>query len=319
MGSASLPLTIEPHAKQRLADRFPVTACNSVLLLCNHECSAAGRQVRRVGPQAGWGLTVGCVFSSFAGLLYYFGNRAVYSPSKYPDGDWDAQRSLGAEDAWMEASDGVRIHGWWVERPGAPFATLFLHGNAGNVTHRAPKIREIVAAGSSVLMLDYRGYGKSSGSPSEQGLYRDSEAGFIYLLGKGYRAEHIILQGESLGTAVAIDLASRRPCAGLILEAPFTSISDVAATVVPYLGPLVIRSYNSLPKIRWIRVPKLFMQGDRDEVVPLRLGQELFAAAQGTKTFWLIHGAGHNNMLEVAGPEYREHLTAFYESLLRPL
>ena len=147
-------------------------------------------------------------------------------------------------------------------------------------------------------------------------MYRDSEAGFGYLLGKGYRAEQIILHGESLGTAVAIDLASRRPCAALILEAPFTSASDVAGTVVPFVGPLLVRSFNSLPKIRWIRVPKFFMQGDRDEVIPLRLGQELFAAAQEPKTFWVIPGAGHNNILETAGAEYRHRLKAFYESLL---
>ena len=278
----------------------------------------SGRPGGAVAPQVSWGLTVGCVFGSLAGLLFYFGNRALYHPSKYPEGDWGAQRSLGAEDAWMEASDGVRIHGWWVARPGSRFATLFLHGNAGNITDREPRIREIVAAGSSVLMLDYRGYGKSSGRPSEQGLYRDSEAGFIYLLGKGFRPQQIILQGESLGTAVAVDLASRRPCAGLILEAPFTAASDVADIVIPYIGPMVVRSFNSVPKIRWIRVPKLFLHGDRDEVVPLRLGQELFAAAQGIKTFWVIPGAGHNNIVQVAGPEYREHLTAFYESLLRP-
>jgi fermentation-respiration switch protein FrsA (DUF1100 family) len=255
-----------------------------------------------------------CIIAS----LYYFANRAVYYPLKYPIGDWDAQKLVGASDVWMETSDGVKIHGWWVERAGSPLVTLFLHGNAGNITHRAPRIQEIVAAGSSVLMLDYRGYGKSSGRPSEQGLYRDSEAGFICLLGKGYRAEQIILHGESLGTAVAIDLASRRPCAALILEAPFTSASDVAATVVPVLGPLLVRSFNSLPKIRWIRVPKFFVQGDRDEVIPLRLGQQLFAAAQEPKTFWVIPGARHNDILETAGAEYRHRLKAFYETLINP-
>jgi uncharacterized protein len=259
------------------------------------------------------------------GLAYYIANRAVYYPLKYPAGDWDRQSALGAEDAWMETSDGVRIHGWWLPRRGeagsgndTPWATLFLHGNAGNVTHRAAHMREIAAAGSSVLALDYRGYGKSSGSPSEQGLYRDSEAGFIYLLGKGYRADHIILHGESLGTAVAIDLASRRPCAGLILEAPFTSASDVAGGLLPVVGPLLVHSFNSKPKIPWIRAPKLFMHGDRDEVIPLRLGQQLFASAQGQKTFWVVPGAGHNDILEVAGDEYRERLHAFYESLIRP-
>ena len=221
-------------------------------------------------------------------LLYLLARWALYHPSKYPEGYWDTQRSSGAFDVWMEASDGVKIHGWWVQRDGSPLATLFLHGNGGNIAYYAPHVQDIVAAGSSVLILDYRGYGKSSGRPSEQGLYRDSEAGFIYLLGKGYGPEQIVMHGQSLGTAVAVDLASRRPCAALILEAPFTAASDVAGTVVPFLGPLLIRSFNSLPKIRWILVPKLFMQGDRDEVIPLRLGQELFAAAHEPKTFWII-------------------------------
>jgi fermentation-respiration switch protein FrsA (DUF1100 family) len=266
----------------------------------------------RVPTLVGWGIAAACAIA----LACYFANRAVYYPLKYPNGDWDAQRMLGASDAWIETSDSVKIHGWWVEREGAPWATLFLHGNAGNITHRAPHMQEIAAAGSSVLMLDYRGYGKSSGRPSEPGLYRDSQAGFSYLLGKGYRAEQIILHGESLGTAVAIDLASRRPCAALILEAGFTSASDVAGTLLPLVGPLLIRSFNSLPKIRWIRIPKLFMHGDRDQVIPLRMGQELFNAAQGTKTLWVIPGAGHNDILETAGAEYARRLHAFYESLI---
>ena len=268
----------------------------------------------RVPVLVSWAIGAACVI----GLLYYLANRAVYYPLKYPAGDWDTQRLVGASDAWIETSDGVKIHGWWVQRDGSRLATLFLHGNAGNITHRVPRIQEIVAAGSSVLMLDYRGYGKSGSRPSEQGLYRDSEAGFVYLLGKGYRADQIILHGESLGTAVAIDLASRRPCAALILEAPFTSASDVAGTLLPVIGPLLVRSYNSLPKIRGIRVPELFIHGDRDEVIPLRLGQELFRAAQGSKTFWIIPGAGHNDILETAGAEYRHRLRAFYESLLTP-
>jgi len=261
------------------------------------------------------GIAIAAAFT--IGLAYYLANRAVYYPSKYPEGSWELQRAMGASDAWMQSSDGVKIHGWWVRQDGSPLVTLFLHGNAGNVTNHTQHIQEIAAAGSSVLVIDYRGYGKSSGRPSEQGLYRDSEAGFIYLLGKGYRPEQIIVQGESLGSAVAIDLASRRPCAALILEAPFTSAGEVAGTVLPFIGLLLIRSFNSLPKIPWIRAPKFFMQGDRDEVIPLRLGQKLFAAAQGVKTFWVIPGAGHNDILELetARAEYRHRLKAFYESL----
>ncbi len=165
-------------------------------------------------------------------------------------------------------------------------------------------------------MLDYRGYGKSSGRPTEKGLYTDSEAAFTHLLGMGYRAEQIILHGESLGTAVAVDLAARRPCAAMVLEAPFTSASDVAGTVLPILGPLLVRSFNSVQKIRWIQAPKFFMQGDHDEIVPLGLGQALFRAAQGRKSFWIIEGAAHNNILETAGQQYRKNLQDFYENIL---
>jgi hypothetical protein len=264
--------------------------------------------VLRIPLHVGWPIVV--VFT--CGALYYFANRALYFPVKFPQGLWDEQAQVGATDVWMEAQDGVRLHGWWVAASGSRFATLFLHGNAGNVTDRIAHIREIVAAGSSVLMLDYRGYGKSGGRPTEKGLYEDSEAGYIQLLERGYRASQIILHGESLGSAVAVDLAYRRPCAGLVLEAPFSSASAVAATVVPVLGPALVHSYNSIPKIRWLLMPKLFVQGDRDEIIPLRLGQALFAAAQAPKSFWVVEGAGHNDILEQAGPGYRQRLQLFY-------
>ncbi len=249
------------------------------------------------------------------GGLYYFANRALYYPIKFPHGGWGDQARLGAIDVWMTTPDGVRLHGWWVSSNGSRLATLFLHGNAGNITDRAARIREIVAAGSSVLMLDYRGYGKSQGHPTEKGLYSDSETAFIHLLGMGYHGKQIILHGESLGTAVAIDLAWRRPCAGLILEAPFPSASDLAGTVVPVLGPLLVRSFNSMPKIRWILAPKLFLHGDRDDIIPLQFGQAVYTAAQGPKSMWIVAGAGHNDILEAAGAAYGHRLRAFYASL----
>ncbi len=256
------------------------------------------------------------LFAVVLGGLYFLANRAIYYPSKYPEGSWSAQQQLGAEDVWLDTPDHVRLHAWWVPHEGARLVTLHLHGNAGNITDRFSAIREIVAAGSSVLIPDYRGYGKSAGRPTEKGLYIDSETAFIYLLGRGYRADQIILHGESLGSAVAVDLASRRPCAGLILEAPFTTAGDIAGTIIPFLGPTVVHSYNSLSKICWILAPKLFLHGDRDEMIPLRFGQELFAAAQGPKTLWIVEGAGHNDIVEKAGPRYRERLAAFYESVM---
>jgi fermentation-respiration switch protein FrsA (DUF1100 family) len=254
------------------------------------------------------------VVSVFGGL-YFLANRAAYYPSKYPEGAWSVQQELHAEDVWLDTPDNVRLHAWWVPGDDARLVTLYLHGNAGNITDRFSAIREIVAAGSSILIPDYRGYGKSAGWATEKGLYIDSETAFVHLLERGYRADRIILHGESLGSAVAVDLASRRPCAGLILEAPFTSAGDIAGTIIPVLGPLLVHSYDSRSKIRWILASKLFLHGNRDEIIPLRFGQELFAAAQGPKTLWIVEGAGHNDIVEKAGLQYRERLAVFYESV----
>jgi len=256
----------------------------------------------------GWPIVI-----AFAvGILFIVASRAPYYPIKYPSGFWELQSKLGAEDVWLLTPDGVRLHAWLVRAPQASLVTLYLHGNAGNLTHRFLPIREITAAGSSVLMLDYRGYGKSEGSPSERGLYADADAAYLHLLSRGYSAQHIILQGESLGTAVAVDLASRKECAGVVLEAAFTSGGDVANTVLPIVGPLVFRGFDSKSKIARIRAPLLFFHGNRDEIIPLRLGRNLFEAAPEPKWLIEIPGAGHNDLVETAGSSYRERLHEFY-------
>ena len=249
------------------------------------------------------------------GVLFMVASRAAYYPIKYPSGFWELQGKLGAKDVWLVTSDGVRLHAWWVRAPQASLVTLYLHGNAGNLTHRFLPIREITAAGSSVLMLDYRGYGKSAGSPSEHGLYADADAAYLYLLNQGYSARHIVLQGESLGTAAAVDLASRKECAGVVLEAAFTSGSDMANRVLPVIGPLLFRGFDSKRKIAKIRAPLLFFHGDRDDIVPLKLGRSLFEVAAEPKWFIEIPGAGHNDLVERAGSSYRERLHEFYGHL----
>ena len=251
-----------------------------------------------------------------SGILYWAASRAPYYPLKYPAGFWELQHELGAEDVWLVASDGVRLHAWWIAARQSPLSTLYLHGNAGNLTYRFAQIREITAAGSSVLILDYRGYGKSQGSPSEQGLYADADAAYQYLRDRGYRTQQIIVQGESLGTAVAVDLASRRECGGVVLEAPFTSGRDVAGEVLPVIGPLLFRSFDSEIKIAKIRAPLLFFHGDHDRVIPLKLGRALFNVAPQPKSFIEVRGAGHNDLVETAGPSYREGLREFYARLM---
>jgi len=250
----------------------------------------------------------GCVWAALAWLAH----RSAFFPMRHPQGWWQVQQELGAEDVWLTAGDGVKLHAWWLRRIDSPVATLFLHGNAGNVTHRGAALREIQAAGSSVLLLDYRGYGKSEGSPSEAGLYRDAEAAYSWLLAKGFAEAEIVIHGESLGTAVAVDLAARKLCKALVLEAPFSSARDVARTVLPRMGGLLMWGFDSLSKIGRVRVPLLVLHGDADEVIDIGLGRKLFAAAKEPKQMWVIEGGGHNNIVEAAGREYGERLGAIY-------
>jgi fermentation-respiration switch protein FrsA (DUF1100 family) len=259
----------------------------------------------------GWPIAIAFAF----GILFMVASRAPYYPIKYPSGFWELQSKLGAEDVWLLTSDGVRLHAWWIRAPQASLVTLYLHGNAGNLTHRVLPIREITTAGSSILMLDYRGYGKSRGSPSEHGLYTDADAAFLYLLNHGYSAQHIVVQGESLGTAFAVDLASRKERAGAVPEAAFTSGGDVANTVLPVIGPLVFQGFDSKSKIANIRAPLLFFHGDRDEIIPLKLGRSLFEAAPEPKSLIEIPGAGHNDLVATAGLSYRDRLHEFYGHL----
>ncbi len=250
-------------------------------------------------------------------LLAWGANRMLYYPMKYPAGDWRVQESLGAKDVLLRSADGTKLHAWWIppsDPPASlpPLATLHLPGNAGNITHRVISAQNIVSAGSSVLLLAYRGYGKSEGKPSEKGLYQDAAAAYEWIVGKGYAPEQIIIHGESLGTAVATHLATRNKSAGLILEAPFTSARAVAGRVVPLLGPVLMWGYDNLSRIKNVRAPLLIIHGDRDEVIAYAFGQELFSAANQPKAFWTIAGATHNDLHVVAKAEFPTRLQAFY-------
>jgi hypothetical protein len=241
-------------------------------------------------------------------------DRFVYYPTRYPGGDWAQQSSIGAQDRWLTAADGTRLNAWWFPKSDAPFTTLYLHGNGGNITHRVDHAHAILSAGSAFFVLDYRGYGKSEGRPSECGLYQDAEAAYADLLDLGYTSNRIILHGESLGTAVAVNLALNKRCAAVILESAPMSLSKMAGRVVPVLGPLVVHGYDTHNKIRRLHVPLLVIHGDADEVVPFSHGQAIFRVANQPKYFWRVSAAHHNDLLYVAGSEYKQRLCAFYKS-----
>jgi hypothetical protein len=250
----------------------------------------------------------------FIAALGWFGNRSIYYPMRYPEGDWESGQRAGVSDVWVETSDRVRLHGWFAAAR-ADRVALLLHGNAGNVTHRLDKMQRLASAGMSVLVIDWRGYGKSEGWPTERGLRRDARAAYDYLIGKGFGARQILLYGESLGTTVASLLAAEVECAALVLEAPFPSVQAVAGKVLPLLGPLLVRGYDAGSVVGRIAAPKLFVHGDRDEVIELGLGQGLYEMAKPPKEFWLVAGAGHNDIAEAAGTQYTERMRAFAEQV----
>lgn len=242
-------------------------------------------------------------------LLVLLVSRIVYLPMKYPAGNWEAAGQIGAVD--VQIRDG--LHGWYIEKPGAQLTTLHLHGNAGNVTHRVLSARHILDAGSSVLLLDYRGYGRSRGWPTESGLYEDALLAYEWLKQQGHR--EIIAHGESLGTAAATELALQRRCAGVVLEAPFTSLQALAGQSVPLLGPMLLWGFDAKSRISRIGTPLLIVHGDRDEVIAYRFGQELYKAASEPKRMWTIPGAMHNDLHVAGAEEFPARLRTFYDSL----
>ena len=257
---------------------------------------------------AGWAITATLLFW----LMSWGASRMLYYPMRYPAGDWSVQQVLHARDVSLTAADGTKLHAWWIPAAGSKIATLHLHGNAGNITHRGLTARNIVGAGSGLLLLDYRGYGKSQGRPTERGFYQDAEAAYDYLLAQGYTSGRIFVHGESLGTAVAVRVAEAKGSAGIVLEAPFTSASAVAGRVLPILGPLLVRGYDTLSRVGRVQAPVLIVHGDRDEVISYDFGKQLYEAANSPKSLWTIRGAMHNDLHVVAGTEFRTRLSEFY-------
>lgn len=231
-----------------------------------------------------------------------------------------ADLGIDAEEVFIETEDDVRIHAFFLPGEGPAGdggrAILFLHGNAGNASHRLPNAAALARLGSDVLLLDYRGYGRSDGSPSEPGVYADARAGLAHLVeARGVPEERVVLFGRSLGGAVAIDLARERPLAGVIVESTFTSLADMGTRVAGPLARLFARGFDSLHKIASVRAPLLFFHGDRDGIVPFALGRRLFEAAPEPKAFEVVEGAGHNDTVEVGGRPYLERIRRFLEEV----
>jgi fermentation-respiration switch protein FrsA (DUF1100 family) len=241
----------------------------------------------------------------------------VFHPTPGADLEPGDLRIDGSE-VWLDTEDGVRVHAFFL--PGAPDrdrAILYLHGNAGNASHRLPIAAELARLGSDVLVLDYRGYGRSQGTPSEAGVYRDARAALAHLTGaRGLVERRVVLFGESLGGAVAIDLAADRALAGVIVSSTFTSLADMGWSMAgPFGRWLAGDGFDSLAKVASLRAPLLAFHGDRDELVSIELGRRLFERAPPPKEFHVIRGAGHNDTVDVGGADYFAAIARFLDEV----
>lgn len=243
-------------------------------------------------------------------LLYIPGGPPTITPADY---------GLPYDDLFLTTSDGVRIHAWWIPAGDQRGAVLVAHGNAGNIGYRLPIAWAFHNMGLGVLLFDYRGYGRSEGSPSEEGTYRDAEAAWDWLRNHHFPPERIIGYGESIGGAVIIELAHRRKLAAIITEGTLTSVPDLGAEIYWWLPVRLLSRYryNARHRIASLHIPVLIIHSPDDEIVPFRHAERLFAAANQPKHFLRTTG-GHNDGGFLTRREYIDAVREFIDTVLPP-
>lgn len=259
------------------------------------------------------------------GALGYLRNRwqqrKLFGPDRYPEGEVDpAALGLEVEDRSFSAGPGVELHGWWIPRRLALGTVLYCHGSSGSIAHQVEVLAALRQLRTNIFAFDYRGYGRSTGEPSEAGLFLDARAAWDHLVAElGVRPEEIILFGHSLGGAVAIDCALDRVAAGLVVESTFTQVRDMARASYPGLPlHLVARNqFRSIHKVGRLTLPKLFLHGGADERVPPELGRRLYEAAAEPKEMYIVPGAGHNDLHRQGGLRYLRRISRFRSRCLR--
>ncbi|MDQ3803798.1 MAG: alpha/beta hydrolase [Acidobacteriota bacterium] len=265
------------------------------------------------------GLPVGFI------MLRRFEASVTFHPERAPwGGSWQVPR--GGEDVWFETADGSRLHGWFVRAAAQPAAAtvVYFHGNGGNISYVGWVGEQLAARGFDVLLFDYRGYGRSEGSVSdERGIYEDADAAYDFAVrGRGAPPGRVVLYGQSLGTAAAVDVAARKPCGALVLESGLSSAGDMARTILPWLPRPVARltrnKFDSVGKLPRVGCPVLVAHGDRDEVIPAEQGRALHAAAPEPKRLHIVPGAGHNDLTAVGGAKYMDAVADFIRGALPP-
>ncbi len=264
------------------------------------------------------------LLAGFLGLLYWVGipfleRSSIYYPTK-PIDNTPAAADIPFDSVTFPAEDGIRLSGWWMPAPEGVLArgtVLFFHGNAGNISHRLDHAVLIHRLGFHQLFFDYRGYGESAGSPSEKGLYRDALGAVRYLEKRTeVDSKRLVYYGESLGAAVAVDLAARRLPAVLVLEASFSSVPEMAKRYYPWLPVWLLRSrYDNLSKIRKITCPTLIFHSRDDEIVPLEHSNRLIEASGASVSRREVLRGGHNEAFLLEMRRISEELDRFFRDV----
>jgi len=281
------------------------------------------------GERARKALTTSLPYLALAGglgALEFFRGRFqrshTFLPERYPDGIWNpAVFGLAAEDTWFQSEDGVDLHGWWIPHPRAAGTLLFCHGNTGSIAHRIGIISFLAHLRMNVFAFDYRGYGRSAGTPSEKGLYRDVRSAFDHLVGPlGEIPGRVVLFGHSLGGAVAVDGARFRNPAGLIVQSSFTDSRSMARIFYPRLPIhwVTTNQFRSAEKVAGLTLPKLFIHGTDDAKIPFELGLGLYERSATPKDFLAVPGAGHNDVHLRGGLPYLRRLVRFCRRVVHP-
>lgn len=274
--------------------------------------------MRWLAAVLGWGAAV---YVGLALYLYVFQARYVYFPD-LPSRAVEATPAdigLAFQALTLSTADGEALAGWFIPASAARGTLLYLHGNGGNIGHRLDQVEVFHRLGLNVLIIDYRGYGASSGRPSEEGTYQDALAAWNYLTQeKRLAPERVVVFGESLGGSVAAWLAARQPPAGLVIYASFTSVPEMAQALYPMFpaSRLARYRYDTRAALRGVNCPVLILHSPEDEIIPFSHGQALLAAAREPKRLVELRG-GHNDALEVSREVYTREIGAFLQQFLR--
>lgn len=231
-------------------------------------------------------------------VLYFFQTRLIFYPGKLSQ-DYKFRTIPLREEIFFKTEDGETINALFFPGEDKTRAILYFHGNAGDLSGWQFVAEDLLPSGLSIFIIDYRGYGKSTGSISEKGLYADADAAFQFLVEKKkIKSDSIVIYGRSVGTGVAVDLASRKKCAGLVLESSYSSLATLANEKVPFFFPsFYLRAkFNNLKKINQVSAPVAFLHGADDTLIPPAHSQILFEAFRGRKTFVLIEKGQHNDL-----------------------